>query len=263
MYSSLVIFSSLFSFINIFQKIELASNLLFLSLFSLNTIFYFWFLDIHRESIHQGQHTKEVKEGLGIGFSLFILTELLLFAGFFGAFFNASIIVSILFACFWPPLGIKAFSERGVPLINSVLLLGSGFIYTMVNFYILDNLKLISIYNGLNTLFCATWFTELQEIEYLTSSFSIDSSNFGSLFYSMTILHFGHVQVALQFLIIVILRIIYNWITAKKHLMFNLSIYYYHLCDFLWIGLLNIMYKSNILEDQNNFLFNILLFLHE
>ena len=49
-----------------------------------------------------GFHTLVVKRGLYKGFILFLISELMLFFGFFWAFFHSSLSPSIVFAALWP-----------------------------------------------------------------------------------------------------------------------------------------------------------------
>jgi cytochrome c oxidase subunit 3 len=43
----------------------------------------FWFLDISREAVVVGYHSKIVRQGLKLGFLFFITSEIMLFFGFF------------------------------------------------------------------------------------------------------------------------------------------------------------------------------------
>jgi cytochrome c oxidase subunit III len=43
----------------------------------------FWFLDISREAVVKGFHTRVVRKGLKTGFLFFIASEIMLFFGFF------------------------------------------------------------------------------------------------------------------------------------------------------------------------------------
>lgn len=63
--------------------------LIFLSGFAL-TLFcmYFWFRDVSIEASYLGHHTLIVKNGLKLGFYAFIASEIMLFFGFFWAFFS-------------------------------------------------------------------------------------------------------------------------------------------------------------------------------
>jgi cytochrome c oxidase subunit 3 len=105
------------------------SNKLYITVLK-NIVFisYQWLKDVTREGL-AGDHTQPVCEGLKLGFIIFLITEVLLFASFFWAFFHSSLNPSVELAK-WPPLGINAIDCWGLPLLNSVLLLSSGFVIT-------------------------------------------------------------------------------------------------------------------------------------
>jgi len=57
---------------------------------------FFWFFDVVQEATYSGHHTLAVRAGLRYGFLLFIVSEIMLFFGFFWAFFHACSSPSIL-----------------------------------------------------------------------------------------------------------------------------------------------------------------------
>jgi len=97
------------------------STLLYVVVFTnIVFIFYQWLKDIVREGL-AGYHTQAVREGLKLGFIIFLITEVLLFASFFWAFFHSSLNPSVELAV-WPPLGVNAIDCWSLPLLNSILL---------------------------------------------------------------------------------------------------------------------------------------------
>lgn len=62
-------------------------------------IAFFWWRDVIRESTFLGNHTKKVQLGLRLGMLLFIISEVMFFASFFWAFFQASISPTIEIGC--------------------------------------------------------------------------------------------------------------------------------------------------------------------
>ena len=75
-----------------------------LGLLSVALSMFFWCNDIVKEASFEGHHTLVVRSGLRYGFLLFIISEVMLFAGFFWAFFHSSFCPSILLGAQWPPL---------------------------------------------------------------------------------------------------------------------------------------------------------------
>jgi len=83
----------------------------------------------------------------------------------------------------WPPMGIEAIDPFELPLINTVILLASGFTVTYGHHYLI-NAKRSKTLNGLlYTIILAIIFTTLQGVEYSVSSFTISDGAFGSCFY--------------------------------------------------------------------------------
>jgi len=87
---------------------------------------FFWFFDIVQEATYVGHHTLAVRAGLRYGFLLFIVSEIMLFFGFFWAFFHASYSPSILLGYAWPPVGVTEIPIFEFPLFNTALLIISG-----------------------------------------------------------------------------------------------------------------------------------------
>lgn len=82
------------------------------------------------EATRSGYHTMAVCNGLRLGFILFVVSEIMLFFGFFWAFFHTSICPDMEVAYRVPPIGIEPISAFDVPLFNTCLLIFSGFSIT-------------------------------------------------------------------------------------------------------------------------------------
>jgi cytochrome c oxidase subunit 3 len=90
----------------------------------------FWFLDISREAVVDGHHTRIVRKGLKTGFIFFIASEIMLFFGFFWAFFHSALCPSIEIGSIWPPVGLQVIPVFDFPLFNTFVLIISGFSVT-------------------------------------------------------------------------------------------------------------------------------------
>jgi cytochrome c oxidase subunit 3 len=82
------------------------------------------------EATYVGDHTIAVQMGITSGFILFIVSEIMLFFGFFFAFFHSALCPSILLGAEFPPVGITIIPVFLFPLYNTCLLLLSGITVT-------------------------------------------------------------------------------------------------------------------------------------
>lgn len=87
---------------------------------------FLWFRDIVSEGTYLGNHTIAVRNGINLGFLLFIASETLFFIGIFWAFGHSAIAPTVEIGAMWPPMGIQAIGPTELPLLNTILLLSSG-----------------------------------------------------------------------------------------------------------------------------------------
>jgi len=221
---------------------EVGAYTLSVGLISVVTVMLLWFKDVVREATFQGHHTTKVKNGIKMGLILFILSEVLFFAGFFWAFFHSSLVPSISLGSVWPPLGINALNPWEIPLLNSVLLLSSGATITWAHHSIVARDRKSSIFSLYLTLILAVIFTLLQGYEYFHSEFTIADGVYGSTFYMATGFHGFHVIVGTIFITLELLRLQDYHFTNHHHLGFEAAAWYWHFVDVVWLFLFVTLY---------------------
>ncbi|MBO6783485.1 MAG: cytochrome c oxidase subunit 3, partial [Alphaproteobacteria bacterium] len=89
-----------------------------------------WWRDVIDEATHQKAHTNVVQLSLRYGMMLFIISEVMFFAAWFWAFFDASLFPKEAIGGVWPPEGVEVFNPFDLPLLNTLVLLTSGFTVT-------------------------------------------------------------------------------------------------------------------------------------
>ncbi len=86
-----------------------------------------WVRDVLRES-GLGEQWSSVSVGLRCGMVLFIVSEVLFFTGFFWCYFHCSRVPADMLGCTWPSM--LLLDPFTVPVMNTVVLLGSGVVVT-------------------------------------------------------------------------------------------------------------------------------------
>jgi len=196
---------------------------------------FFWFFDIVQEATYVGHHTLAVRAGLRYGFLLFIVSEIMLFFGFFWAFFHASYSPSILLGYDWPPTGVTEIPVFEFPLFNTALLSISGLSITWAHRGIAIGSFSHSIDAFLITIFLGFFFVLLQMYEYYEASFDISDSIYGTTFYTLTGLHGMHVIIGASFITICFIRLLRRHYLTNHYLGFIFAVWYWHFVDVVWI----------------------------
>ena len=214
--------------------------ILFLAIIMVCVIFFLWIRDIIRESTFQGKYTLKVLNGLRIGFLLFIISEIFFFISFFWAFFHSSLSPAIEIGSIWPPFGIQPINVFSIPLLNTALLLSSGFTITWCHFNIKRNHN--SRLSLFITILLGLIFTSFQIFEYFESPFSMADSVYGSCFFLLTGFHGFHVIVGTIFLLISFYRLSNFHFTNTRHFGLEAASWYWHFVDVVWIFLFLVLY---------------------
>nr|YP_009528957.1 cytochrome c oxidase subunit III [Apis andreniformis]AGI56720.1 cytochrome c oxidase subunit III [Apis andreniformis]AHC32070.1 Cytochrome c oxidase subunit III [Apis andreniformis]BBC54799.1 cytochrome oxidase subunit 3 [Apis andreniformis] len=236
-----------FSLLNMLMStiiwIYLSNNLIMvLNLFNTMLTVISWFRDIIRESTFQGVHTMYVSNFLKFSMVLFILSELMFFVSFFWTFFHSSISPSIEVDMIWPPKDIKFFNPFEIPLLNSFILVTSGFTVTLSHYYLINNNARLSKNYLFFSIFLGVYFTILQSIEYMNSYFCFNDSIYGSIFFMATGFHGLHVLIGSMFLIVSFYRMNKVHFSNMHNINFELAIWYWHFVDVIWLFLYTFIY---------------------
>lgn len=206
------------------------------------TIMICWWGDIIREGMYEGQHTDAVKVGLRFGVIFFIVSEIMFFFGFFWAFFHSSFNPTCFIGGTWVPYSISALNPWGVPLLNTILLVSSGFSITWSHSGIVLGSKEEAFISLGITIFLAIIFTLVQAFEYFTCPFNISDSVYGSTFFLATGFHGFHVLIGSIFLIVCLIRLYLNHFFVGQHFGFEAAAWYWHFVDVVWLFLFLTIY---------------------
>ena len=219
-----------------------ANNFLFVAITCLILCMSFWFRDITSEGTYLGNHTGAVQKGLNLGVALFIVSEALFFLAIFWAYFHSSLNPTVELGAQWPPTGVEAVNPFELPIINTIILLSSGFTVTYAHHCLIQGNRVGALNGLLFTVILAFVFTSFQGVEYSVSFFEMGDSTFGSCFYFGTGFHGLHVMIGGAMIAVGLWRMLAYHSTENHHLGLESGILYWHFVDVVWIFLFISMY---------------------
>lgn len=227
-----------------FIKWGLFSNLITTFLVVILNIF-LWWVNYRRELNLEGIRRSFLEDRIKFGIILFISSEVFFFFSFFWSYFHYFLGPTLETRISWPPIHLQMFDFLGIPLVNTITLLISGVTVTISHYYFFKNNIRKSMVFLFFTSILGTFFTVLQLKEYSSAFFRINDSTFGSNFFILTGFHGLHVLIGTIFLIRVLFR--RNIINANRRRItsFELSSWYWHFVDVVWIFLYFIIYYLN------------------
>ena len=251
---AIAIFALVTHLVQWFHFIKFSQLNLFLDLFLLNFYIFRWFYDIMVEATYEGHHTSRVRNGIRQGMVLFIISEVMFFFSFFWAYFHSALSPSVVLGCNWPyfvnskagfyitSIDILKLNPLGLSLLNTSLLLSSGFSITIAHFSITAGQRRPAIKSLFLTICFGFIFLFTQFVEYQLSSFSINDGIIGSLFFLLTGFHGLHVIIGTIFLCVCFVRLNYYHFLRKQHVGFECCSWYWHFVDVIWLILYIVVY---------------------
>jgi len=216
-----------------------------------------WFGTVISESL-SGKYVAQVDTSFRWGMVWFIFSEVMFFAGFFGALFYARNIAGpwlansqLLwpgFVASWPSAGpaantaITPVNAWGIPALNTLILLSSGATVTWAHWG-LQKGRQTQLKLGLGlTILLGIVFISLQIHEYAEAAFSIHDGIYGTTFYMLTGFHGFHVMLGTIMLTIIFLRSLAGHFTPGRHFAFEAVAWYWHFVDVIWLLLFVFVY---------------------
>ncbi|MDB5796518.1 MAG: cytochrome c oxidase subunit 3 [Paucimonas sp.] len=227
-------------------------------------VLYKWFGEAIRES-ESGLYSQRIDTSFRWSMSWFIFSEVMFFAGFFGALFYARAVTmpwlsDLDHKMIWPdfaghwgnagPAGVvDSFTTMGpfpIPTINTALLLTSGVTLTIAHhalraghrgktaFWLFATVVLGAIFMGFQAYEYAHAYSEL--------NLKLTSGIYGSTFFMLTGFHGFHVTLGAIMLAVVLYRVMRGDFKPDQHFGFEGAAWYWHFVDVVWLGLYVVVY---------------------
>ena len=203
---------------------------------------FFWFRDVVREATFQHHHTPIVQLGLRYGMLLFIASEVMFFAAFFWAYFDASLFPKEAVGFTWPPASIRVFNPFELPLLNTLILLSSGVTVTWAHHALREGDRAGMLQGLALTILLGATFTCIQAYEYTHAEFAFRQGIYPTTFFMATGFHGFHVIVGTIFLIVCWFRGYRGDFTPDHHFGFEAAAWYWHFVDVVWLFLFICIY---------------------
>ena len=223
-----------------------------------------WFGDVIRES-EGGKYGAWEDLSFRWGMSWFIFSEVMFFAGFFGALFWARVMsvpdLASLdhntylwpdFTSHWPSAG-PGFEEKfspmgawGLPAINTALLLTSGVTVTIAHWAVKEGKRAILNWFLFLTILLGVIFLGVQAYEYSHAyaelNLKLTTGAYGSTFFMLTGFHGFHVTCGVIMLTVIWFRCLSGHFKPGRHFGFEGVAWYWHFVDVVWLGLFIFVY---------------------
>ena len=216
-----------------------------------------WFGTVIKESL-AGKYDAQVDASFRWGMVWFIFSEVMFFAGFFGALFYArNLALPMLadaqllwpgFSAAWPSAGpglktaITPVDAWGIPAFNTLILLSSGATLTWAHWG-LQRGRQVQLKLGLAlTVVLGSVFIGLQIHEYGEAAFTLRDGIYGATFYLLTGFHGFHVILGTLMLGVILMRSLAGHFTAERHFAFTAVAWYWHFVDVVWLLLFIFVY---------------------
>nr|ALR69366.1 cytochrome c oxidase subunit III [Bemisia tabaci] len=200
-------------------------------------IMFQWWRDVIRESLYEGTRSLKINYVISSGMISFIISEIWLFISFFWMYFYYSLSPDMTMGSVWPPYKIIQMSFMDIPLLNTLILLLSGFFVTWTHYDLTMNNFKNSMITLAMSIFLGVYFMVIQSYEYLNSSFSFNDSVLGNSFFILTGFHGLHVMIGLIFLITMMIQLIKSKFSSMSLYGLEYSIWYWHFVDIVWLCL--------------------------
>jgi len=228
-----------------------------------------WFGTVIRES--EGRlYNEAVDRSFRMGMMWFIFSEVMFFAGFFGALLYArqfsvpwlggegtKLMTKVLrgdtFEAVWPTNGpgqiggeFQVIPAWGLPAYNTAILLASGVTITIAHHALrAGNRKMLNLFLAL-TFLLGFLFVYLQATEYIEAythhNLKLSTGIYGSTFFPLTAFHGFHVTMGALMLVVIWFRCLKGHFTPTHHFAFEGVAWYWHFVDVVWLGLFIFVY---------------------
>jgi len=204
-----------------------------------------WWRDLIHEArtgtlmtAHAASDAHKPLTDLKLGMILFIASEVMFFAAFFGFYFYTRSGSTL-----WPPAGSEPIAENlMLPIALTLILLTSGMTYTYAEASLMKDDRRGLVTGLLLTVLLGVVFIGGQAYEWSHSHLAFTSGLLGNAFYMLTGFHGMHVIVGAIFILVNLVRATRGHFSKADHFALQGAGWYWHFVDVVWILLFFSLY---------------------
>ncbi len=182
------------------------------------------------------ERTRREMSGPILGMVLFVASEAMFFAAFFGAYFTIRSGSST-----WPPKGIPDLKIDIATILTVILVSSSIVLQIGIRSIRTGDPRRAMVWLGL-TIVLGLTFLGLQLYDYSQLGFGVKDGTFGTLYYVMTGLHMAHVFGGVVFLSLVFGQGASGFLSRTRYEPLEAGSIYWHFVDVVWLCLFTVFY---------------------
>jgi cytochrome c oxidase subunit 3 len=183
-----------------------------------------------------GERSSREMSGPVMGMVLFVASEAMFFAAFFGAYFTIRGSAKV-----WPPPGIPHLKIDIAAILTVILVASSLVVQLSLRSIRRGDRRRATIFLGA-TIALGIVFLLLQLYDYSQLGFGVKDGTFGTLFYVMTGIHMAHVFGGVVFLSLVFGQATAGALSPANHDSLAAGAIYWDFVDVVWILLFTTFY---------------------
>jgi cytochrome c oxidase subunit III len=171
-----------------------------------------------------------------LGMVLFVASEAMFFAAFFGGYFTIRANAKV-----WPPPGIPHLKIDIASILTVILVLSSFMVQISLRSIRTGDQRRCVLFLGI-TIALGVTFLALQLYDYSQLGFGVKDGTFGTLFYVMTGIHMAHVFGGVVFLALVFGQARNGLLSPANHDPLAAGAIYWDFVDVIWLLLFTTFY---------------------
>lgn len=237
--------------------------------FAILNLFY-WFFDLFIESNNIGKHNQKINASISYGFTIFMLSEVCIFAGLFWGFFDRAFHPSVVLQSLYMPSGTHGLPSLELVFRGSFLLSLSCSAYNAMKRCLMTGDNNRARFWGFVSLLIGLTFLFQQVEEYESIPYMMSLNAHCSFFYAITGLHGFHVAIGIMFIGTIVDRIEQEKFNQYDLMSVTFAEIYWYFVDLVWFLLLFALYaygvyhpntvlleKYTIIDEVKDFFFSV------